>query len=134
MQPTNLDQFRAGIRGRPYKALVQHHLKKQNQGNRIDGLYATIDLILPELHPALENYIDRWNERAYDRSFWQRDCANVFDDMIEEARALLRSDGRQEDDETLFNFFQAMTLTFAANAAEQPAMRRFAGIKKGWFS
>lgn len=133
MQPIDMNQFRTGVKGKPYKALIQHHLKKQNDNDRNLGILGTIEMIPLEIHQALEDYIDRWNLRGYDKHFWITDCADVFDEMIQDARAVLQYSGMPEEDEILFNFFQVVTLNFASMASEQPKLRKFAGIKKGLF-
>jgi hypothetical protein len=91
LRPIDLEGFRAGVRGRPYKALIQHHLKKQNDVQRMTGLRGTLSMFPVALHKQVESYADRWKSRAYDKAFWQRDCADVFDEMIRDARSVLES-------------------------------------------
>ena len=57
-----------------------------------------------------------------------------MEEIIKDAAEVLLQVGARPDDETLFNIFQLVTLNFALAASLQPKMRKFAGIKKGFFS
>ncbi len=71
------------------------------------------------------DFIDRWNERVYEKSFWQTDTSEVFSEIIEDARSLLLSINAPTNDETLFNMFQVVILSYAYSASDQPTMRKF---------
>ena len=56
--------------------------------------------------------------------------SEVFSEIIEDARSLLLSINAPTDDETLFNMFQVVILSYAYSASDQPAMRKFIEDKK----
>jgi len=128
-RPINIDQLRAGFRGRTYAELVSHHLRKQSPSERRLGITGTVLLIPDEMKVATEAFIDRWNERSRDRAFWQPDCADVFDEIVADARTTAQTAGVTADDELAFNLFNLVTLNFADCASDQPALREFAEIR-----
>lgn len=90
--------------------------------------------MLPEeAKPLAETFIDRWNVRAYEKDFWQMDTAIVFDEIIDDARSILSESGIPLDDETLFNMFNIIVLSYAYSAYGQPKKRKFIGIRSGKF-
>jgi hypothetical protein len=132
-RPINLPELRAQFAGTHFFELVQHHLGQQSQRERIHGLQGTIAQ-LPEAAQGLaENFIDRWNARVYDRGFWQRDTLEVFDEIVADARCILRPIGLETDDEAAFNLFNIIVMNYAYSAYDQPKMREFMGIVGGSF-
>jgi hypothetical protein len=120
--------LREQYKGSRFHELVQHQLRRQSQERRAHGILGTI-LRLPESARALaEGFIDRWNARAYDREFWQTDTDAVFDEIIDDARTVLRPLGFAMDDEAAFNLFNIVVLSYAYSAYDQPEMREFMGI------
>ncbi len=85
--------------------------------------------MLPEsAHQIAIDFIDRWNQRVYEQSFWTKDTSEVFVEIIEDARLVLSSAGIPSDDEALFNMFQIVVLSYAYSASDQRKMRKFIGI------
>ncbi|WP_165797295.1 hypothetical protein [Solimonas fluminis] len=126
--PINLTELRNQFSGKRFCELIQHHLARQNQRERVAGLQGTI-AILPEAVRGLsEGFIDRWNGRVYNQDFWQQDTADVFDEIIADARRLLGPLGFATDDEAAFNLFNIVVLNYAYSAHDQPKMREFMTI------
>jgi hypothetical protein len=133
MRSINLPELRAQFVGTPFCDLVQHHLRRQSQHNRIQGLQGTIALLPESARSLAEGFIDRWNAKVYDREFWQRDTSDVFDDIVADARTVLRPIGLATDDEAAGNLFNIIVLNYAYSAYDQPKMREFMGISGGGF-
>lgn len=130
LRPINFDQLREQYRGTLYAELIQHHLERQTPEERRRGLEGTRSLLPTRVQPAVEGFIDRWNERAFDAAFWQRDTVDVMDAIVSDARALLASLDVPAEDETLFNVFNIVTMSYAYSAADQPKMRAFMGLNE----
>ena len=133
LKPINLSELRAGFAGRPFSKVINHHLNRQSQDQRIQGINGTITMLPEEARGLVEGFIDRWNLRAYDRAFWQTDTASVFDEITEDAKNVLSEIGLHTDDEMLFNMFNIIVLSYAYSAYDQPKMREFMGIKVSIF-
>jgi hypothetical protein len=133
MKSINLPELRAQFAGTPFSELVQHHLRRQSQHERIQGLQGTIALLPEVARGVAEGFIDRWNAHAYDRDFWQRDTSDVFDDIVVDARSVLRPLGLETDDEAAFNLFNIIVMNYAYSAYDQPKMREFMRISGGSF-
>ena len=133
MQSINLPDLRAQFAGTRLRELVQHHLRRQSQRRRIDGLQATINLLPEVARGVAEGFIDRWNAHVYDQEFWERDTSDVFDDIIADARTVLRPLDLETDDEAAFNLFNIVVMNYAYSAYDQPKMREFMGILGGSF-
>lgn len=137
IKPVNLAELRAQFKGTQFCQLVQHHLRQQSQDQRIQSIQGTAALLPDAARGLVEGFIDRWNARAYDQEFCQRDTASVFDEIIDDARSILRPLGLATDDEAVFNFFNIVVLSYAYSAHDQPKMRRFmriAGVGFPWTS
>ena len=133
MRSINLPELRAQFAGTRFCELVQHHLRRQSEHERIHGLQGTIALLPEAARDLAEEFIDRWNAHAFDRGFWQRDTSDVFDDIVADARTILRPIGLETDDEAAFNLFNIIVMSFAYSAHDQPKMRKFMGISGGSF-
>jgi len=133
MEPIDLAELRNGFRGRRYAQLVEHHVRKLDKERLLRGVGGTLELLPEPARPLIIEATDDWNKRIPDAAFWRRDCASVFDEIIEDMTARLASISVQQDDEMLFNMFQIITMNFAYAASDQPEMRRFMGIRKSLF-
>jgi hypothetical protein len=129
MQQIDLYRLREGYRGTRYADLIQHHLERQTPQQRAAAIRGTIQMLPLRIQPSIEGFIDRWNAKAYDQSFWESDTAAVFDEISADARELLARSALIADDETVFNVFNIITLSYASSAAGQPKMRAFMGIE-----
>lgn len=129
LKPINLSELRAGFSGRPFYKLVNHHLNRQGQDARVQGINGTIAMLPEEARGLVEGFINRWNLRASERAFWETDATSVFDDIIEDAKNVFSEIGLHTDDEMLFNMFNIIVLSYAYSAYDQPRMREFMGIK-----
>ncbi len=133
LKPIDLSELRAGFAGRPFSKLINHHLNRQSQDQRIQAINGTIAMLPEEARGLVEGFIDRWNLRAYDRGFWQTDTASVFDDITGDAKNVLSGIGLRTVDEMLFNMFNIIVLSYAYSAYDQPKMREFMGVKGSIF-
>lgn len=130
MKPVNLSELRAGFAGRRFCQLVRHHLRRQSQDERSLAIRGTVAQLPESARDLAEEFIDRWNVRLYDRDFWQRDAADVLDEIIEDARSVLRPLGFSTNDEAPFNLFNIVVLSYAYNAFDQPNLREFMGTER----
>lgn len=133
MKSINLPEVRAQFAGTRFRELIQHHLRRQSQPKRIEGLQGTIELLPGDARGVAEGFIDRWNAHVYDQGFWQRDTSEVFDDIIADARTVLRPLDLGTDDEAAFNLFNIVVMNYAYSAYDQPKMRKFMRISGGSF-
>lgn len=129
----NIPELRAQFSGRRFCQLIEHHLRRQSQRQRIQGIKGTVNLLPEKARHLPEGFIDRWNTRIYDQEFWQRDTSAVFDEIIDDARLALQPLGLDSDDEAAFNLFNIVVLSYAYSAYDQPKMREFMGIGRGYF-
>jgi len=128
VQEAEFERLREQFSGTRYVELVQHHLARQSQRDRIAGIRQTVLMLPPSLRPLTERFIDEWNERAYDQAFWSMDTAVILDEIIASARWLCIEAGVEPDCESLFNLFNIITMNYAYLAYDQPWMRKFMRI------
>jgi hypothetical protein len=137
-----LYEFLAGSASRPYRELVQHHIRHQSKAQLLATSLAEVDLLPRELKPLVERFIDLLNERILrDRVFWHTVlCQDAVDAIVSLANEHFgislpvpvdpkTMSGVEQ--ELAFGMFQIATLTFAYNAVDQKALREFMGIRKG---
>jgi hypothetical protein len=124
----DIEELRAGFKGKPFHLLVETHIKRgKDKANLWLSAQGTAGLLAPSVKNLTSGFIDRWNKQAivYDPEFWQSDTSAVFARIIEDARSVLSSASAPTDDETLFYFFQIVVLNYAYCAVDQPSMRKF---------
>ncbi len=130
MSEIDLAELERGFTGRPYSALIQHHLRSQEHDVRLTALKGHMDLIPLALQSDMGRLTDRWDARALEPEFWKSDCGEVLTAMVEDARGLYAPHGIAPTDEQLFNVFNTLTLGFAAAADSKPEMRALMGIRE----
>jgi len=127
MTKVDLRVLREGYRGKPFRELVEYHLRRMGQDQRTNAVLGTVELLSPSAKPLAEKFIDRWSIPAWDQEFWDTDTASVFNDIIEDARKVLIEAGATIDDDTLFNMFNVVVMNFACRAHDQPKVRELIG-------
>jgi len=122
----NLDAVKNQFQGRKFGELVLHHLKSQSQNDIIAALQGTVQL-LPDLFQEgeIERLIDDCNAKAYEKTFWQTDCADEFSYIIELAKDRFSQVGLLPNEDDLFNVFNIIVLNFAYGASSQIEMKKF---------
>jgi hypothetical protein len=126
----NLKEIEEGFRGKPFNQLIAHHLRSQSRRQRREGMFGTIAQMPKQVQPTIEHWIDKWNCSLYNYEFWREDTSEIFNRIIQDARAYLHENNYSTyDDELLFNMFNIVVLNYAYTAEDQRAMREFIGIK-----
>jgi len=128
MRAIDISSLRSGFKGTQFRELVAHHLRRQSRGERVQALQGTIALLPEKCRSVAEGFIDRWNTRIQDPAFWERDTADVFDEITADARNALRPFGHDKDDEAAFNLFNIVVMNYAYNAELHPEMRAILGV------
>jgi len=132
-QTINLESLAKGFEGKPFYQLIEHHLNRQSQRKRMQGVLGTIDLLPSNAKPLVEMYIDKWNSKAYSKDFWVKDASVVFSEINAETKLLFENSGIEYNDDDVFNMFNIIVLNFAYTAYDQPKMKKFIGISTDKF-
>ena len=131
MQEIDIEELKAGFKGKPFNQLVQAQLRRHIDSDTCrKAVLGTMEMLPPSAYPLAETFIDRWTERVYEKEFWLLDTSMVFSQVTEDARTLLLEAGAPTDDETLFNMFNIVVMSYAYSATEQPNMRKFIGMRE----
>jgi hypothetical protein len=144
MAESRLAEFLKDAGDRPYRELVEHHLRRQSWRHLRDAAIGETLLLPADLRPHAMGYIDVVSERlGHDRAFWATaTCRAALDRVIDAAfdsfpipTAILSKAAmlEPENHDLTFQFFQIATLSFAYSASSQRAQRRFMGIRMGLF-
>ena len=144
MSQSQLEEFLSSAGAKPYRELVQYHIKRTATRNLQQAVLGETELLPQHLQAWIVDYIDATNSRfGYDSEFWaQVTCRRAFDAMIEVAIEVLPLDGlivsiedalKPKNHGLAFQLFQIPTLSFAYSASTQRKQRRFMGIRKGLF-
>ena len=123
--PVSVDDLVQGLRGKRFGELVLHHVKRKSLSHVIDALMQTIFLLPKQLQGSSEEWIDINNQYGRDEAFWQSDCGEVCLSIIERAKHFSTKFGVRVDNNTLFNLFQIIVLTFAYTAHREPSSKAF---------
>ena len=126
MEKINLEKLKVQFKGKPFYQLIEYHLSRTKNTKKLKEASVGTAAMLPQAAQSLVvGFIDKWNEKVNDESFWQKDTSDVFSEITDDARSLLSSFIQPIDDETLFNMFQVVVLSYAYSASDQPAMQGF---------
>ncbi len=129
MGSVNLDSLKVQFKGKPFNQLIKYHLRRQKNTLKLrEATIGTLAMLSESAYQLDVDFIDKWNERVYEQSFRGKDTSEVFVEIIDDARSFLLSVGIPTDDETLFNMFQIVVLSYAYSASDQPTKRKFIGI------
>jgi hypothetical protein len=141
---SQLKEFLNGVGEKPYRELVQHHIKRTGTRELQKAVLGETGLLPQDLQEFAIAYIDATNSRfGYDHLFWtMATCREAFEAIIDVAIATLPISDRfvsvgealEEKNHVLaFQLFQISTLSFAYSASTQRKQRKFMGIRKGLF-
>lgn len=144
MAAQSLTEFLDVAGAKPYRQLVEHHIRRQSTDQISAGLRGEIELLPTSLQAYVETFIDVVNARiGYDRIFWSgascREAAEAISDIAsqviptENLLSAFESTLREGRADLSFGIFQIATLNFAYSASFQPKQRKFMGIRKGLF-
>jgi len=122
-----MEALKVQFTGAKYSELVTEHLKKV--GHQLELQFLTLEKTFTEEERQVTEFlIDVYNAKGYDRRFWEKDCGEVFGEIIERARNELARNNCRPQDSIEFNIFQFITLNFAHMARNQKGFRIFSGI------
>ena len=129
---------------KPYRKLIQHHLKKQSTRQLQVGGMGTVEFLPEVAQEHVIEFIDAVNERVVcDQHFWKHgDVKTAFGFIIQEAVKTLdigqwisaeRDAYKTENHELAFNLFQIATMNIAYSASMNKKQRKFMGVRAGLF-
>ncbi len=144
MARSQLADFLEGAASKPYRDLIEYHLKRQSTAQLQQGALGESTMLPENLQPSVMGYIDAANTRfGYDKQFWETaTCQSAFESIVQLAIEVMPlaptiasvTDAlRIENHELAFQLFQIPTLSLAYSASTQRAQRKFMGIRKGLF-
>ena len=142
--PVRLASFMAEAGERPYRELVEHHVRRQTEKQLRESGVWEVSRLPVGMRALGSTFIDVVNERlAYDAEFWATaSCRDAYKRIMGIAIEVFDHDALissgddpfwLDDQELAFGLFQIPTLTFAYSAISQRSMRKFRNIRKGLF-
>ena len=84
---TQLEEFLNGASERPYRELIQYHIKRTATRDLQKAVLGETQMLPTDLREFVMEYIDATNSQfGYDRTFWtQTTCRQAFDAIIDVA-------------------------------------------------
>ncbi len=142
MSKSQLIEFLDGAGEKPYRKLVEYHIKRTPTKKLQQAVLDEIKLAPRKLEPTMMDYIDAVNEQlGYNSAFWeQTSCRQAFEKIIKIAVTTFQLDINIDSVEDAlkpmnhglsFQLFQIPTVSFAYSASTQRKQRKFMGIRKG---
>ena len=129
IRDVDLDQLAEQFKGSEYRKLVEQHLRRV--GSKLElAIGAAISACTNTERQVSEGLIDYYNQKGYEQDFWQRDCAEVLQEVYACFEERMSQTGVPADEKGKFNMFQIITMNFALQARDQRWLRKFAGIRK----
>jgi len=144
MASQTLLDFVDGVGKKPYRTLVEEHLRTKSSKELLEALGLQLELLPPDARMHIMRFLELARTKlGNDPSFWSsascREAADLIagivgealptDDFIETFASAIR-DGKVDPS---LVFFEMATLNFASLAAYQVEWRKVMGIRKGLF-
>jgi hypothetical protein len=140
----SLTEFLALAGEKPYRKLVEHHIRRQSSEQIQASLLDEVHLLPVPLQRYVEPFIDVVNARVgHDQSFWAGGSCRAAADTIADAAAQVipqeellgafNATLRDGKTDLSLGIFQIATLNFALSASLQREQRKFMCIRKGLF-
>jgi hypothetical protein len=84
----SLAEFLDSAADKPYRQLVEHHIRRQSTEQIVAGLQGEVELLPAALRPYVETFIDVVNDDiGYDRAFWASASCGEAAEAISHAAA-----------------------------------------------
>jgi len=139
MTQSQLLDFLNGAGDKPYRELVQYHIKRTSTRDLQKAVLGETSLLPEWLQSSIVTYIDETNDRfGYDSVFWaQATCRQAFEAIMNVAIKVLPMGSviasiddalNPKNHEMAFQLFQIPTLSFAYSASTQRKQRKFMGM------
>jgi hypothetical protein len=144
MSSQTLSDFLDGSGSKPYRKLVEQHLRASSEKDILADLQAQLELLPQSALNHIMGFLDLTRTKlGSDRSFWSTATCRNAADLIAGAvgEALPRENFMESFASTMRDgktdlplvFFRAATLNFAHMASCQPEWRKVMGVRKGLF-
>src|SRR6266508_1972179 len=85
MARSQLADFLEGAGSKPYRDLIEYHLKRQSTAQLQQGALGESTMLPENLQPSVMGYIDAANTRfGYDKQFWETaTCQSAFESIVQ---------------------------------------------------
>lgn len=135
VRTVSFGEFREKVRGTSYRELIEYHLRRHPAEEVQEALREVLRVLPEEGNEVAAELASSWSERLGEEDLWDRDCADVAEEITREARELLEVRGAPADQDVLFDLFEVVTLNYARAAHEHEVVRRTVGIRRrGWLT
>ena len=145
MYEGNLTKLLISGGDKPYRKLVQYHMKRQSIEQLQHSMIGEIEMLPEAFVPYVEEYIDIISQTlGYEKAFWETATVNdAFNTIIKISIKTFPVDNpiqrlgdemNPENHDLAMGLFQIPTINFAFGSSRDKNMRKFIGIKKGFFS
>jgi hypothetical protein len=126
----SIDQLIVDLKGKQFRHLVEAHMRRF-RSSLPAVITASMEFLTPEEKTIGEAIIDEFNHRGYDQAFWRSDASEILSSVSCDLNDAFFP--AAADPAAIFSIFQIVTGNFAWMAYEQKKLRKFAGIRLGWF-
>lgn len=126
----SIQQLVTDLSGKEFRHLVEAHMRRF--GSRLPSVIAgSVELLTQAERVAAEKLVDVYNQQGYDHAFWRSDAGQMLASISCDLNDALSPEVAEPAG--VFSVFQIITGNFAWMAHEQKPLRKFAGIRLGWF-
>lgn len=133
VRTVSFGDFRDKVRGTAYRDLIEYHLRSHPAEEVREALREVLRVLPEEGREVASVLAGRWSDRLTEEALWERDCADVAEEIAGEARRGLEERGASPDQDVLFDLFEVVTLNYARAAHEHESVRRAMGVRRrGW--
>lgn len=133
VRTVSFGEFLEKVQGTSYRELIEYHVRSHPAREVREALREVLRVLPEEADAVASELASRWSDRLSQEELWERDCAEVAEEIAGEARRGLEARGASPSQDVLFDLFEVVTLNYARAAHEHESVRRAMGVRRrGW--
>jgi len=128
VRTVGLQDFRQRLRGRPFRWLIEYHLRHHDASQVEAASNASLASLPGKARPAALDLVEAHLDGLEESALWERDAGRVIGRMEREARSRLEERRIPPSPDLLFDMVELVVLSFVEAARESEQLRRRMGV------
>lgn len=138
---TLVKDWLAQIKGRQYRDLIQHHVRRMEGKILASAVIGHIKDLPENIREKATMFIIEYGRflLEQDSDIWGMDCVDAYNGIMANAIKVMPEleeyavDHNQTTDGPIWTIFNALTLSISGAASDNKSIRKFIGVRKGLF-
>jgi hypothetical protein len=126
MEKIDLNDLNKQFQGIYLKQLLTHHVRrfKKDKSAIYLGLYGTLNLLPSVIQDKAYDFIDKYNDPMIRNTLINSETPAVLTEIIDDVKTTFKKYSKYLDEETFFNIFQIVILSYAYSEADKKSQNK----------